>query len=140
MTSTASGRFPHTSRLEANLPASTILATTDQVVGEVQESGVVTGVTYAPVANITGAASPASRTLTLVNKGQDGNGAVVVATLALLGGVNPLDFDEFPFVLSATPEDLVVAVGDILEVHSAPVGGTGLVDPGGRIQVSINRN
>lgn len=140
MTSTASGRFPHTSQLEANLPASTILATTVAPVGEAKETGVVSDVTYAPVANITGAASPASRSIQIINKGQDGNGAVVIATLAMLGGVNPLDFDEMAFTLSVTAADLVVAVGDIIVASSAPVGGTGLVDPGGRIQVSINRN
>lgn len=134
-----SERAPYTQRLEAPLPASTILQTTVQEIGEVQQAGVVSAATYTPTADITGAASPASRTLTLINKGQDGNGTTVLGTLAFLGGVNGLDFDEKAFTLSVVAGALVVAAGDVISVSSAPVGGTGLVDPGGRIQVEISR-
>lgn len=135
-----SERAPNSYNLEEQLPASTILATTVQQIGEAREAGVLSGATYAPVANITGAASPASRTLQIINKGLDGNGAVVMATLAFLGGVNGLDFDEIAFTLSVTAADRVVVAGDQLVVSSAPVGGTGLVDPGGRIQLVLSRS
>lgn len=135
-----SERAPASYTLEEQLPASAILATTVQQIGEAREAGVLSAASYAPVANITGAASPASRTLQIINKGLDGNGAVVMATLAFLGGINGLDFDEIAFTLSATPADLAVVAGDQLVVSSAPVGGTGLVDPGGRIQLTLARS
>jgi hypothetical protein len=121
------------------IPASTILATSSVIV-EAPYVGVVAGVTYTPTANVTGAASPASRTVSLVNHKQDGSGTVVVASLALLSGVNLVAYDEKALTLSATASDLVVAAGDELEFRSAPVGGTGLVDPGGKIDVTFARN
>lgn len=135
-----SEQAPRVRTYEENVPPVTILATTVTQICEIEEAGVVSRVDYKPQANITGAASPASRSLQIINKGQDGNGAVVVATLAFLGGVNGLDFDEIAFTLSATAADLVVAEGDVLVLSSAPVGGTGLVDPGGRIKVTTGRS
>jgi len=135
-----SNEAPRTTVMEETLPASTILATTTIEIGEVQEAGVVSAASYFPVSNITGAASPASRDISIINKGQDGNGATVVAVLHLLSGVNPLDFDKTAMTLSATPANLAVAAGDVLAVTSVPVGGTGLVDPGGRVEVEIHRS
>ena len=130
---------PLTKTLEANVPAVAATATADQVLGDAPFAGTVTGVSYTPEADITGAASPASRTFTLVNKGQDGNGTTVVATLAMVGGVNAADFDEKALTLSGTPANLVVAGGDVLAFVSTAVGGTGLADPGGRVQVTVSR-
>lgn len=135
-----SERAPRTQVIEETLPASTILATTDQSIGEAREAGVIVGATYTPEAAITGAASPASRTLTIINKGQAGLGAVVMATLAFLAAVDGVAFDEKAFTLTATVADRAVVAGDILAVVSAPVGGTGLVDPGGRVQVELGRS
>lgn len=135
-----SEQAPFTRTYEENVPAVTILATTVTQICEILEAGVVSRVDYKPAANITGADSPASRTISIINKGQDGNGAVVVATLAFTLAVNGLDFDEIAFTLSATPANLVVAEGDVLVASSAPVGGTGLVDPGGRIKVTTGRS
>jgi hypothetical protein len=126
--------------LEQAVPAVTILATDDTVIGEAPFAGTVTGVSYTAEANITGAASPASRTFSLINKGLDGNGTTVVATLAMVGGVNALDFDELAITLSGTPANLVLVAGDVLSWNSAPVGGTGLVDPGGKVSVEITRS
>lgn len=130
---------PRVGTLEENVPAVTILATTVTQIGEVPFAGFVNGVSYKPNANITGAADPASRTCTLINKGQDGNGAVVVATLAFVSGVNGVDFDEQAATLSVVAGARTVAQGDVLAWSSAPVGATGLVDPGGSVQVSIGR-
>ena len=124
-------------RLEETVPAVTILATTDTVIGEANKAGRVTSVTYTPEAAVTGAASPASRTVSLINKGQAGAGTTVVASLALLGGVNLVAHDEKDITLSVTAADRVVAAGDQLVWLSAPVGGTGLVDPGGHVVVEI---
>jgi hypothetical protein len=130
---------PHESRLSATVPASTILATYDQSLGEAPYDGEVSAASYTPEANITGAASPASRTLSIINKGADGNGTTVVASLELLSGVNLTDFNETALTLSAVEGATEVAAGDVLAFTSAPVGGTGLVDPGGLVQVTISR-
>lgn len=122
-----------------DVDAATILATTNELV-EAPFDGVVTSVTYTAVAAVTGAASPASRTISLINKGQSGAGTTVVASLALLSGVNLAAFDEKALTLSATAADRVVTAGDILAFQSAPVGGTGLVDPGGSASVRFERN
>lgn len=117
----------------------TILATGSDAI-EAPFTGKVAGVTYTAIAAVTGAASPASRTLSLINKGQAGAGTTVVASLALVSGVNLVAFDEKDVTLSATAADLVVTAGDILEYRSAAVGGTGLVDPGGTVSVTFERN
>jgi YD repeat-containing protein len=124
-------------KLTATVPSVTATATADQTVGEVNTAGRVSSVSYTPEAAITGANSPASRTFTLVNKGQAGVGTVTIATLAMVSGVNAVAFDELAATLSSTASDLVVAAGDILVWVSTAVGGTGLVDPGGLVQVEI---
>lgn len=98
----------------------------------------ITGVRYAPDAALSGA-NTNSRTLTIVNKGQDGLGAVVVASLALVSGVNLVAFDELALTLSATPANLIVAAGDILAFFSDAVL-TGIVDPGGELSIDFSRN
>lgn len=135
-----SERAPNRSVLEENVPPVTILATTVTQLGEVTEAGTLTAASYTPQANITGAASPASRTIEIINKGLDGNGAVVMATLAFLGGINGLDFDEIAFTLSVVAGATTAAVGDQIVANSIPVGGTGLADPGGRIRLNFDRS
>lgn len=117
----------------------TILATGVNAI-EAPFTGKVVGVSYTAVAAVTGAASPASRTLSVINHGQAGVGTTVVASLALVAGVNLVAFDEKALTLSATASDLQVVAGDILEFRSAAVGGTGLVDPGGTVEVTFERN
>lgn len=104
-------------------------------------TGKVIEVTYTPTAAVTGAASPASRTLSLVNRGQSGAGTTVVASLALVGGVNLVQYDEKSLTLSATASDLLVTAGDELTLTSTAVtSGTGLADPGGTWTVTFERN
>lgn len=119
--------------------AVTILATSSNLL-EAPFTGKVAEVTYTAAAAVTGAASPASRTVSVINKGQAGAGTTVVASLALVSGVNLVAFDERALTLSATAADLQVVAGDILEFRSAAVGGTGLVDPGGVVSVTFERN
>lgn len=126
--------------ISARVPAVTILATTVTGVGEAPYAGTVTAVTYTADAAVTGANSPASRTVSLINKGQAGAGTTVIATLALVSGVNLVAFDEKPITLSVTAADLVIAAGDILAWSSAAVGGTGLVDPGGLVDITVSRS
>jgi len=124
--------------IEATVPAVAATVTADQVVGEPAKAGRVTAVSYTPEAAITGAASPASRTFTLVNKGQSGSGTTTIATLAMVGGVNAAAFDEKAITLSSTASDLVVAAGDVLVwVSTAVTSGTGLADPGGHVIVAV---
>lgn len=131
---------PLTRTLQTQVPAVTILATTVTTAGEAPFAGTVTGVSYTAIAAVTGAASPASRTLSLINKGQSGAGTTAIATLALVGTVNLVAYDEKAITLSVTAADLVVADGDILAWSSAAVGGTGLVDPGGLVQITMSRS
>lgn len=128
--------FKHQAQL--SLPATGAAADYDQSIAEAPFDGRVIAASYTPEANITGN-STESRTLTIVNKGIDGNGSTVVATLAFTAGVNGADFDEIAFTLSATPANLQVAKGSILAVVSTHVGSTGLADPGGLVQVEITR-
>lgn len=135
MTDTA----PLTKKIEANVANVAAGSDLSTIVGEAPFAGVVSGVTYTPKADLTGADTD-SRTVSLVNKGTNGNGSTVVATLAFVAGVNASDFDEKTITLSATAADRVVAAGDILAWVSTHVGSTGLADVGGLVQVEITRS
>lgn len=109
------------------------------VIGEAHVAGVVTSVVYVPKADIVGADTN-TRTVTLINKGADGNGAVTVAALTLnAASGTSADFDEKTVTLSGTAANLIVADGDVLawtSVHAA----SGLADPGGTVRVVITRS
>jgi hypothetical protein len=127
-----------TQKLRARVPSVAATVTRPMSSGRRTTPDASSGVSYIPEAAVTGAASPASRTFTLVNKGQDGSGSTVVATLALVGGVNLVAYDEKAITLSGTPANLVVAASDILAWTSTAVtSGTGLADPGGLVEVEI---
>jgi len=118
----------------ANVAAGSDLTT---IVAKARFTGTVTSVTYAPVAGITGADTN-TRLVQLVNKGQNGSGSTVIASLQFNSGVNATAFDEKPITLSGTPANLDVAADDILAWVSTHVG-TGLADPGGTVFVEISR-
>lgn len=129
---------PKTSKLTSRIPAQTAAtAVTGALIGEAPEDGTVSNVTFTPDAAITGATAT-KRTITLVNRGQDGTGNTVIATLDLITGVNPAAGDEYDFTLSGTPANLNVAAGDMLAVAEA-VTSTGTANPGGLVQVEIAR-
>jgi hypothetical protein len=133
-----SGRAPHVHKLTADVPAVAQGSTASTAILEAPYAGVVTAVTYTPVANITGADTN-TRTFTLVNKGADGNGTTVIATRAMTDGVNATDFNEDALTLSVVEGATTVAEGDILawvSTHSA----TGIADPGGLVQIEITRD
>ena len=132
-----SGRSPHVERFTADVPAVAQGSTASVAILEAPFAGVVTSVSYTPVADITGADTN-TRTFTLINKGADGNGTTVIATRAMTSGVDATDFNEDVFTLSVVEGATEVAEGDILawaSTHSA----TGLADPGGLVQVEITR-
>lgn len=105
----------------------------DQVVmvGRVQRPGIVNSVEYVPNWNLNGADTN-TRTLTLFNRGPAGAGTAQIATLALTNGVNLAKF--VPKVITVTPANASVLVGDILEWVTT-ASGTGLADPGGKVIV-----
>lgn len=124
--------------IQAELAAVAAGADGSITVAEAPFASTVTGVTWTPPANVTGD-NTESRHLALVNKGLDGNGATVVATLDFDTGVNAADFDEKAFVLSVVPGATTVVEGAILAVTSTHEGATGLADPGGLIEVEFTR-
>ncbi len=126
---------PRVETIEATVGGTVIGATDSFAIGPSPIAGTVTGATYAPEAASTGD-NTNKRTYTIVNKGQAGAGTTVVATLDLITGVNLVAFDEKPFVLSVVANATTVAAGDVLALVST-FGGTGLVDPGGRVTVTI---
>lgn len=130
---------PHQIKLAEETPAVAASADASTVIGEATEAGTVTSVTYTPVAAITGA-NTETRTVSLINKGASGSGTTSVATLALVSGVSAAAFDEKTITLSGTAANLVVAAGDILAWTSVHSGSTGLADPGGLVQVEIDRS
>jgi hypothetical protein len=129
---------PLTKSLTGDLDAVAAGSDATTPLGAAPFAGTVSAVVWVPTAAITGAATN-SRTVTLVNKKQDGTGTTVVATLALASGTNPAAFDEVALTLSGTAANLVVAEGDVLAFKSAHEG-TGLADPGGEVRAKITRS
>ena len=101
-------------------------------------AGTVTAVGYATVTAITGA-NTNTRSVSLVNKGSSGSGTTVIATLQFDSGVNTTANVPKTITLSATPVNLVVAAGDMLQWQSTHVG-TGIADPGGLVGITIAAN
>lgn len=120
--------------------AATAAGTDDTfTIGEAPFAGTVTSASFVANATLTGADTD-SRTLNVVNKGQAGAGSTVVASKAFTNGVNATAFDETALTLSGTAANLVVAAGDILQLHSDSIGGTGLAQPDGQVRVEITRS
>jgi len=97
-------------------------------------SGRVTRISYIASALMTGSAT--ARTFNLLEGGAGGLGVVNMGTLALTAGVNIAAQTEGVITLSATPANLVVAQGDILQWQSLHVG-AGITDPGGLVEIDI---
>lgn len=127
-----------TKKVQMHLPATAAGADYDEGAWEATSDGKITGASYTPEANITGNSTD-SRTMTLVNKGQDGNGATVMGTLAFTTGVNATDFNESAFTLSEVEGAVNFAAGDIIAAVSTHVGSTGLADPGGLVQIEYKQ-
>jgi hypothetical protein len=135
-----SGLAPYAVEFTEVVPAQTILASDVVSIAEAQWAGTLTAASYIPEANITGADSPASRTYSIINKGTDGNGTTVMATLAMTLGVDATDFNESALTLSAVEGATAFVAGDVLAWSTAAVGGTGLVDPGGTVKITLTRS
>lgn len=121
--------------LTSTIPGQTAAVDSDQIVAVAPFAGVVAAASLVSEAAVTGATAT-KRTFTLTNKGQAGAGAVSVAVLDLITGVDLVAFDEKAMTLSATPANLVVAKGDVLalvETHAS----TGTAHSGGQVRVDI---
>jgi hypothetical protein len=101
-------------------------------------TGAVVSVTYIPSAAITGAATN-HRTVSLVNKGQDGSGSTTIATLAFDNGINAAANDEKTITLSGTAANRDVTEGDVLQWQSTHIG-SGIADPGGTVIIVYDRD
>lgn len=116
-------------------PISTAGNSQTTIVHSVPRDGTVSSVTYIPVATITGA-NTNTRSVSLVNKGTDGSGTTVIATLQFDSGVNATAAVPRTITLSGTAANLQVTAGQVLQWQSTAVG-TGIADPGGLISVGI---
>lgn len=130
---------PDVRKLETTVPAATIAATQDQVIGKAPFAGAVTAAYMVPEANLTANATN-YRTWQLVNKGQDGNGTTVVATFAsdTVTTDDLADFDEKAYVLSVVANATDVAAGDILAVVET-VTASGIAHSGYKMIVEVSR-
>ncbi len=106
------------------------------IYGPAPRDGVVASVTFVPLATVTGA-NTNTRLYRLINKGANGAGSTVVASLQMDSGVNATAFQARTSTLSGTAANLNVTAGDILSWESNAVG-TGQADPGGLVSVVIN--
>lgn len=132
-----SGRAPLEVKLNSVVPAVTIAADDITVIGTAPFAGTVSAVVYVPEVDITGADTN-SRTFNLHNRGQAGAGTTVVASLAMVSGVNAADYDEEAITLSIVADATDVAAGDVLTWQSLHIG-DGIADPGGSVFVTIDR-
>lgn len=101
-------------------------------------AGTLTAASWIPEANVTGVASN-NKTLNIRNRGQDGTGTTIMASLALGSGTNCVAFDEKALTLSGTGANLNCAEGDIIS-YSTTVGGTGMTLPEGKARITLSRS
>lgn len=111
----------------ANAGQSTILP-------EIKIAGRVTEVSILPAAAVA-ANGTNYRTWTLYNRGSDGTGTTVMATMDT-STTGLTDNDERLMTLSATAANLVVAAGDVLELVET-VAAAGVAHSGGQCDVAV---
>lgn len=128
---------PAVRNLEHVVPAVTIAASAETDLTEAPFAGTITKVDYVAATAITGA-NTNSRTVALVNKGAAGSGTTVVASLALVSGVNAVADAATAVTLSVVAGATTIASGDVLVWQSNAVG-TGLADPGGLVHLDLTR-
>lgn len=111
--------------------AAAIATDTQTIIGRVPFGGRITAVLFVPLGAVVRGDTPL-RTIRLVNKGVNGGGGAVIASLSLGVGV-PLQ----AFVACAVPvEENTVAVNDILVWESLHTE-AGIADPGGAVFVEV---
>lgn len=133
-----SERAPLVTAISRVVPNAAQAADASTPIGVAPFDGAVTAVQYIPDTAITGADTN-TRTISLVNRGDDGTGTTVIATLTFEDGTDGAAFDAVTVPLSEVEDATAVAEGDVLEWLSEDVG-DGLADPGGLVQLSIARS
>lgn len=128
---------PVSQHVAATIPAVAAGSAQTSAVGDMPFDGTVTAASFIPDAAIVGNTAN-TRTFNLVNRLQDGTGVAVVATLAFITGTNGAALDEVVMALSGTPANLSVAADDVLALVET-IAGTGLANPGGRVQIDLAR-
>lgn len=130
---------PLTRTLSADIPAAGTAGGVVQVVGEAPFAGDISGVSFAPSANVVGHDTNYV-TLQLINRGSGGGGTAVAASQALNiagAGGTLIAGDEKALTVDTARDS--VAEGDLLAFTSAPSGG-GLAVASGLVQVEITRS
>lgn len=131
---------PFTQVLKATIPAPSAANTAqDTVIAEAPFDCEVTEVTFISEGAVTANATN-YRTLRVVNKGTDGSGSTVVASLALDTPTTDdlAAKDEKAIPLSSTAADLEVDQGSVL-IFDETVASAGVAHTGGQVQVTISR-
>ncbi|HXI17802.1 MAG TPA: hypothetical protein VNM48_15685, partial [Chloroflexota bacterium] len=89
---TSTGNFPAVDVLRARLPAEAVAGTPGEYsVGVAEYAGVVTDVRYIPDAAIAGLATN-NKSINIRNRGTDGLGALLPATITFAAGTNGVAF------------------------------------------------
>jgi hypothetical protein len=114
---------PFKKTLTAEIAAAATAAEAYALCEPAPSAGVVQEVRIVPMAAIAGADTN-SRTFNAYNRTR----AKTIGTKAFTNTVNAVDNVAFTLTLSATPDDLVVAAGDVIELESLHIG-TGLAAP-----------
>lgn len=126
---------PYVVRLEADTVGAAAATNQYTVIGRAPFAGTVTAATYIPEDSVTGLTlATAARTLTVYNRGA-GGATVSVATRTISSGTNLVDTAAFDLTLTTNN---TVASGDVLELESLAIT-TGVLDPGGKIIVTLSR-
>jgi hypothetical protein len=135
---TPTGSLQVTRTLRAKVPGTASGADVELAIGRNDFGAVatVTAVRYLADATLTGAATN-TRAIT-VSRRTAGGTATTIATLQFNSGVNATAYASTPITLSGTATNLDVPAGDILTFTSTHIG-TGLADPGGTIEVDLQR-
>jgi hypothetical protein len=119
-------------------PVTTVGNTLRMPVFRAKEAETVTSVVYIPTSTQNGADTN-SRTLNVYNRNAtDGTGTTLIATLALVAGVNLVDNVAKTITLSGTAANLNLTAGQVVEWESLAVS-TGIADPGGLVEIKTTR-
>jgi hypothetical protein len=123
--------------LEVTVPAAGAAVVQDTVVGSSEISGKVSSVVLTSEAAVTANAST-YRTFKLINKGQSGAGATVIAQFDtnVVPTNNLVAFDEKSLPITAANAN--VAPGDVLVIDET-VASTGVAHSGYKLAVEITR-
>ena len=134
---TETGQAPRQQPISFRNPALAVGASATYMVEEAEENGQILSASYTPDAGITGVATN-NRVIRVINRGQSGGGTAVMAELTFAAGTSVAAGDEIAIPLSATLANLECDAGDIIAVQSG-INGTGLADPGGLVQITLER-